>query len=127
MLAAVNARDFSALSTGDLVDIYAAAAVHHQAATAHGDAHGAQLAFGTVGAAYGELRSRGPEAQRALLPLLGHASPAVRLAAGAHALEFAPEEGEPVLEELAAEDETSVAFDAALTLEVWRAGDLRFP
>jgi hypothetical protein len=110
-----------------IVEIYAAAAAHHFGATHHGDSHGAKLAFDTVAAAYRELRARGIDAQRALLPLLNHENPAVRLAAGAHALEFAPEAGEPALTELAAEDETSVAFDAEMTLEVWRDGELRFP
>ena len=123
----MSGGDFTGIDVDGIVEVYAAAAAHHYGATQHGDAHGAKLAFDTVAAAYRELRVRGPEAQRALLPLLRHENPAVRLAAGAHALEFAPEEGEPALTELAAEDETSVAFDAEMTLEVWRAGELRFP
>ena len=123
----MNGADFSSMEVDGIVDVYVAAAAHHYGATQHGDAKGAKLAFDTVAAAYRELRVRGPEAQRALLPLLRHENPAVRLAAGAHALEFAPEEGGPALTELAEEDETSVAFDAEMTLELWRGGELRFP
>ena len=123
----MSGGDFSGMDVDRIVDVYAAAAAHHHGATQHGDGQGAKLAFDTVSAAYRELRARGIEAQRALLPLLQHENPAVRLAAGAHALEFAPEEGEPALAELAVEDETSLAFDAEMTLEVWRDGELRFP
>jgi hypothetical protein len=123
----MSGADFSELDVDAIVEVYAAAAAHHYGATQHGDAHGAKVAFDAVSAAYRELRIRGPEAQRALLPLLRHENPAVRLAAGAHALEFAPEEGEPALTELATTDETPVAFDAEMTLAVWRDGELRFP
>jgi hypothetical protein len=119
--------DLHTMDVDGIVDAYAAAAAHHYGATQHGDAHGAKIAFDAVSAVYRELRARGLEAQRALLPLLKHENPAVRLAAGAHALEFAPGEGEAALAELAAQDETSVAFDAEMTLEVWRDGELRFP
>jgi Domain of unknown function (DUF2019) len=123
----MSGADFSGMDVDGIVEVYAAAAAHYYGATQHGDSHGANVAFETVSAAYRELRVRGIEAQHALLPLLAHENPAVRLAAGAHALEFAPEAGEPALTELTAEDETSVAFDAEMTLEVWRDGELRFP
>jgi hypothetical protein len=119
--------EFSGMDVGDLVGVYAAAAARHHAAAQHGDIRAATTAFDTLSAAYRELRSRGLDAQRALLPLLGSDDPAVRLAAGVHALEFAPDEGEPALAELAASDQTSIGFDAEMTLEVWRDGELRFP
>jgi hypothetical protein len=123
----VSPSNFSELDVDRIVEMYAAAASHHRHATAHGDGGSAKMAFDDIAAAYRELRVRGPEAQRALLPLLEHDDPAVRLAAGAHALEFAPEDGEPALTTLAATDETSIAFDAQMTLEVWRGGELQFP
>ena len=123
----MSPTDFSELDVDRIVEIFAAAAAHHRHATEHGDSGGAKRAFDDVAAAYRELRIRGPEAQSALLPLLADDDPAVRLAAGTHALEFAPEEGEPVLMKLVEEDETSVAFDAELTLQVWRDGELRLP
>jgi hypothetical protein len=127
MLGQMSPSDFSAMDVDRIVAIYAAAATHHHGAKLHGDSRGASMAFDEVGAAYRELRSRGIDAQSALLPLLTHEDPAVRLAAGAHALEFAPEEGESALARLATEDETSIAFDAEMTLEVWREGELHFP
>lgn len=123
----MSPSDFSGVDVDRIVDVYAAAAAHHHGAKQHGDSRGASMAFDEVTTAYRELRSRGIAAQRALLPLLKHENPAVRLAAGAHALEFAPEEGEPALTELAVGDETSIGFDAEMTLEVWREGELRFP
>jgi hypothetical protein len=122
----MSPSDFSGMDVDRIVEVYAAAAAHHHRARQHGDSRGATMAFDEVGAAYRELRARGIDAQRALLPLLKHEDSAVRLAAGAHALEFAPDDGEPALTELAADDETSIAFDAEMTLEVWREGELRF-
>ena len=49
-----------------------------------------------IAAVYRELRRRGPDDQGALLELLQHDDAGVRLWAAAHALEFAPERGEPV-------------------------------
>jgi hypothetical protein len=48
------------------------------------------------------LRARGLEARRALLPLLKHRHPQVRLDAAKHLLGIAPEEAQASLEDLAA-------------------------
>ena len=61
-----------------------------------------------------------------LLALLDHPDTSVRAWAAAHALEFAPAEGEPVLEEIASGADI-LAFNAEMTLTVWREGELRFP
>lgn len=45
----------------------------------------------------------------------------------AHALDFAPEKGEPVLESLAGVQGSLIGFDAEMTLKEWRKGELRFP
>jgi hypothetical protein len=58
--------------------------------------------------------------------LLEDPDPGVRAWPAAHALEFAPELGENVLEALAAEGGLT-GFDAEMTLEVWRGGTLKFP
>jgi hypothetical protein len=42
-------------------------------------------------------------------------------------LEFAPDQGKRVLEELAATDEGVLGFGAQQTLSVWREGGLSFP
>ena len=75
---------------------------------------------------YRELRARGAEAQSALLPLLDHENDAVKCWAASHALEFAPERGEPVLTRLA-RGRLALAFSARQTLREWRNGNLSFP
>jgi hypothetical protein len=42
-------------------------------------------------------------------------------------LEFAPDQGERVLEEVAATEHSILGFDAKPTLSVWREGGLSFP
>jgi Domain of unknown function (DUF2019) len=74
---------------------------------------------------YRELRDEGQRER--LLPLLNHADVAVRAWTAAHALEFAPDEGERVLEEIATIDQGILGFDAQQTLSVWREGGLSFP
>ena len=62
-----------------------------------------------------------------MLPLLSHGDPAVVTWAGAHVLEFAPAEGERVLEQIARDGSGIFGFDAQQTLAVWREGKLSFP
>lgn len=61
-----------------------------------------------------------------MLPLLASDDRGVRAWAGAHALEFAPGEAEPVLLQLG-ETQDLIGFGADITLREWRAGRLRFP
>ena len=61
-----------------------------------------------------------------MLPLLKSSEKGIRIWAAAHALEFAPEQGLQVLEDLSREP-PSIGFDAAMALKVWREGKLRFP
>ena len=72
-----------------------------------------------------ELRRRGPEAQQALLPLLKHTSPDVRVCAAKDALDFAPELGVAELERLARSD-FICGVKAQLILREWRRGTLKF-
>jgi uncharacterized protein DUF2019 len=78
-------------------------------------------------AARGELRARGSEAQRQLLKLLDDPDPGTRCWAAASVLEFAPEEGERVLTEIAQHVDGLVGFSAERTLEQWRAGTFNPP
>jgi hypothetical protein len=107
-----------------LVHQYAEAASAHKEATAAGDSKRANQAHDVVAAIYRRLREQGE--QRQLLPLLSHDDAAVVAWAGAHALEFAPEEGERALAELAQRDGL-IGFGARMTLSEWRAGKLTFP
>jgi hypothetical protein len=111
-----------AMSTDELVAQYARAAERHGEATRVGEAANAEADL--IAAAYRELRRR--QSESALLALLGSQSEGIRAWAGAHALEFAPDRGEPVLAELA-KSSGLIAFTAQMTLREWRAGRLRFP
>jgi hypothetical protein len=73
-----------------------------------------------------ELRARGMEAQRQLLALLDDVEdPATRCWAAASVLEFAPDEGERVLTELAKAPNELIGFSAEWTLESWKAGTFK--
>jgi hypothetical protein len=111
----------------ELVRRYAELASIHGASTLAGDAPRTNRAAKGIAAIFRELRRRGLDAQRALLPLLSHDDLSVRSWAGAHALEFAPAEGEPALVRLAERSKDLVGFGAEIALREWRAGQLRFP
>lgn len=107
------------------IERYAAAAAAHGRATRAGDSRSANEAHDVIAEVYRQLREEG--ARDELLPLLRHPDANVRGWAGAHALEFAPDEGQRALEELAAREPGIVGFDAEQTLAVWREGKLSFP
>ena len=73
-----------------------------------------------------ELRRRNGEALMHLLPLLADDDVWVKLWTAAHALTFAPDKGEEVLAALAASEDVA-GFEAEMTLEMWRKGELEFP
>ena len=87
----------------------------------------ANRAADLIAKVYAELRSADPDAQSASLVLLDHRDPAVRGWVGAHALDFAPEQGEAVLSALSEQYDGVVGFNAEMTLDVWRQGELRSP
>ena len=111
----------------ELVGEYAAAASLHDKGTRAGDRNLTNRSHDRLASVYRTLRGRGIDAQNTLLTLLEHADPAVRLWAGAHALEFASEHGEPVLNALAAGPPSPEQLDAKYTLMQWRDGTLKFP
>lgn len=109
-----------------LINSYREAAVRHGDAIARGDHQSANRAANRIAAIYSELRRRGLEAQRQLIPLLDAPEPRVRGWAAAHSLEFAPSEGEAVLIRLVSQSGL-LGLSAEMTLKEWRAGRLRFP
>jgi uncharacterized protein DUF2019 len=111
-------------SVQQLVSRYAEAAGAHMQATEEGDHEAANQQHEVLAEAYRELRRR--EERRALIPLLVNENLGVRSWAGAHALEFAPQQGARVLEELSATPGVA-GFDAQMTLAAWRDGSLSFP
>jgi hypothetical protein len=79
---------------------------------------------------YSELRARGE--REALLPLLESDDLGARLAAGVHALDFAPTLGEAALNAIAdAPDEANLSAtnrtSARMTIWRWRRGLLTYP
>jgi hypothetical protein len=109
-----------------LVETYRIAANDHSRANASGDYRAGNRAHDRLALAYRTLRARGPGSQAKLLHLIRDPEVGVRAWAAAHALEFSPAEGEPVLVELAAKSDIE-GFSAQMTLREWRAGRLRFP
>ena len=118
--------ELSTESLDQLIEKYRHAASAHGRATVDGDNETANRNHDIVAAIYRELRQRGTPAQLALLPLLQDSDDALRSWAASHALEFKPEEAEPVLEAIAA-SRGILAFNAKMTLRVWRNGDLALP
>lgn len=112
--------------TSVLIAQYRAAAVAHGIATEHGDHRRANRHHDTIAETYRELRARGEAAQCKLLVLLDDIDPHVRAWAASHALEFAPDRGEPVLRRLASY-QSVVGLNAEMTLREWVNGTLQFP
>jgi len=114
------------LTAKELADLFVESAVARTIAIDKMDPRTGNKYFDTMTNIYSELKSRGIESQRALLPLLHHEDPGVRLNAAALAFEFAPELAEPVIDSLAKLD-GFVGFEAELVLEIWQKGELEFP
>jgi Domain of unknown function (DUF2019) len=114
------------LSTEELVRLYREAASVHGQANRSRDYRAGNPAADTVAAIYREIRSRGVEHQRRLLPLLLSADDGIRGWAAAHALELEPGQGEAILLDIAKLNGLQ-GFSARMTLKVWRGGTLRFP
>ena len=74
-----------------------------------------------------ELKARGIEAERQLLKLLDDPDPGTRCWVAGSVLEFAPEEAERVLTEIAKHVSGLVGFSATRTLEQWKAGTFNPP
>jgi hypothetical protein len=81
--------------------------------------------FDLLVAIHRELRARGLEAQRQLLVLLDDPDLATRCWAATAVMEFAPEEGERVLADLAKSAGGLVGFSAEWALKEWKAGTLK--
>lgn len=118
-------QDLKHASISELLDIYADAAISHGTAMSVGDHKVANKSYDIVAGVYREIRHRGPETQKALLTLIVHNDPLVRRWAASHALEFAPEEGTPILEEIA-KSGGLMGLNAEMTLMEWRNGTLEF-
>jgi hypothetical protein len=117
------------IETADLADLilaYREAARVQGNATETGRPKVGNTAATLICSIYSELRHRGAESQRALLPLLTDDDASVRLWAASHALEFSPRAAEHALQSLI-EVGNLLSFCAQITLEEWRQGRLKFP
>ncbi|NVI96823.1 DUF2019 domain-containing protein [Myxococcus sp. AM009] len=120
----MSLRNLQEASINELVQEYEQSAVAYGQALAAANHRAANRAHDRIASAYRELRRRA--AALHLLPLLKNENENVRSCAAAHALEFAPEQGEPVLLELAARP-GPIRTPAEYALKAWRAGTLKFP
>lgn len=111
--------ELKAASVEKLIEHYAGAARQYRVAAGLKDASAAGQNAALVEIIYQELKLRGKNPQNALLPLLEHEDPGVRRWAAAHALEFAPGLGKPVLEKLA-KGSGILSLDAQNALREWR-------
>lgn len=111
----------------DLITEYINAASIHGKGTREGDRDLTKRGHDRLSRAFRELCEHGQTAQQALLPLLEHADPAVRLWASAHALTFAPDRAHRVLSTLAAGPPSPEQLGAKYTLLEWDKGTLKFP
>jgi len=116
----------SRMSDEVLIETYRIAAAEHGRATESGDYRVGNRAHDRLAKAYRILRGRGPESQAKVLPLLQDSDVGVQAWAAAHAMEFEPAAGEPVLSKLARQPGL-ISLGAKMTLREWRAGRLRFP
>ncbi len=120
----MSMRNIQGASINELVQEYEQAAVAYGQALAAANHRAANRAHDRIASAYRELRSRAAAAH--LLPLLKNEDENVRSCAAAHALEFAPAQGEPVLMELATRP-GRIRTRAEYALKAWREGTLKFP
>lgn len=114
------------MPTVTLVQMFSDAAAANGRAWDEANPRVANRQYDIRASVYRELRSRGVEAQRALLTLLDHPNPYVRCLTAARALEFDSKTAEPVLQALQILPGL-VGHNAEMTLKVWKKGELRFP
>jgi len=120
----MSLRNIQGASIDELVQEYEQAAVAYGQALAAANHRAANRAHDRIASAYRELRSRAAASH--LLPLLKSEDENVRSCAAAHALEFAPDQGEPVLLEFVARP-GRIRTRAEYALKAWREGTLKFP
>jgi hypothetical protein len=112
-----------AADVGSLLDEYTELAVLHGQALSEFDHKKSNQLHSRITKLYQRLRALGPDALNALLELLEHPDISVRCWAAAHALDFAPARGEPVLKKIAAEGPMPFRMSAETVLMGWRAGE----
>lgn len=110
------------LSTEGLIEEFRTLSAGHGRDIEEGKPKAANRKYDVLVAIRRELRERGMDADRHLLGLLGDPEPGTRYWAASSVLDFAPNEAEQVLSELARIPKSLVGFTAELTLQQWKAG-----
>ena len=113
-------------TTEDLVSTFAKTASEHGEFMAACDPRRANAKFDQMAKLYGELRHRGLDAQRQLLPLLDSDNPHIRFHVATYALDFEPEPAVQALKNILHMESGALRFDARMTLEQWHKGEIRF-
>jgi hypothetical protein len=119
----MNENDLKEASVDEIVAAYARAAAAHGSENAQGNVQAANEAYALVDVFSKELRRRGLEAQKALLPLLKSHDPEIRLCAAKDALGFAPDSAEKELQKLI-DAKFDCSIHAYLVLNSWKKGKL---
>jgi hypothetical protein len=113
------------LSTEQLVEMARITSAERWRAIHAGKPRDGNRMFDLLVAINRELRARGIEAQRQLLMLIDDPDQGTRCWTAKAVLEFAPEEGERVLADLAKHADGLIGFSAEWALEEWKAGTLK--
>jgi hypothetical protein len=113
-------------TTENLVADFAKAASQHGQFMASCDPKRANAKFDQMAKLYGELRRRGLQAQRQLLPLFESDNPHIRFHAATYALDFEPEQGVRTLTRILHMESGALRFDARMTLDQWHKSEIRF-
>jgi len=119
--------NYQKATTDALVQMFRAVASGRGAALEKADPKTANRLYRQMAKLYAEIKHRGTQAQRQILPLLDDEDASVRASAATYALEFDARAAEPVLEKIDREERNLCGLTAQMVLKQWKAGKLRFP
>ena len=108
--------EFAVLSIEQLVGIYEGVSVEEFDALELGDMPSVRKLFSKLKSVDQEIRARGIEARRKMLPLLNHRNPQVRINAAKALLAIAPQEARSALELLAFRGPSIQRLDARMCI-----------
>jgi hypothetical protein len=112
----------SSLTVPELVDLFIEKGLADFGAWEAGDYRRSNKLTGDTNAIGWELKSRGPEATAALLPLLDHENDCIRMSAAAHCHAIAPERSREVLADISAHGH--IPYRIFADVQLW---DLGYP
>jgi|SRR5580704_16181955 hypothetical protein len=119
--------DFRKSETRELVQRFARTASERGKALRAVDPNRANSLYKLMLKIYREIKRRGGEAQRQMLPLLENENAHIRVAVASLALEFDPQAAEPVLRKIGQDEHNFLGFTADMVLKQWKEGKLHSP